>query len=94
MFVKVNNKEYAIKFRHDRKPFKNKHVSTVKDETCCIIESEKIVLSESTISKHFKDPNNRKVARKKSLSNALSKLNLSKNERTEFWNQVWNQMKR
>jgi hypothetical protein len=93
--VTVQNREIVVNFQHGTTPsnYSGKNPSPETDYTKCVIlsgpsgcrDNEKEVEGEATVVRYYRDPQNRKVARRQALDRAVDQSALSKEERAAVW---------
>jgi hypothetical protein len=72
---------------------KKYHVTFWKDEIAGItsveVISENAVLCEGAVARHYLDQPNQVFARKAALKRAMAEYGISREIRSEIWNQLW-----
>jgi len=96
--ITVNQKEIVVNFQHGTQPssYNGKRPRPDADYTKCVIiagpegcrDEQKEVEGEATVVRYYRDPQNRKEARRNAILRALDQSTLNKEERAAVWQTI------
>ena len=95
MEIKIKNKlPYWVYFRKEQIPvsfyLRGKKITHTSTKTTCVISQEREELARGSVICALSDKYTNEKGRVESMKKALEILDLSKEERTEFWNEYFN----